>query len=262
MTAIEPLKPRNTTAPVPLPAQPPRSMSELVEQAGLLAQAGDAVPKHYRGSAGACLLAIDLAQRMDRPILWVLQNVAFINGRQIIEGNGIIDIAAENDYSIELVEVDNEHAKVALVDQRTGEIAGEWTSTMADENPRNPIWNTHPQHMLRSNAIRNVWKFWGKPRGGYFMVSDDEIVEAVVVDPVEVLAPQEPEAVNLLGEPDPANGFPEWISIDEAGLKAAITAAGYKQADVLKKWPGKTLGDIVADNALCEEVMTFLEGPA
>jgi hypothetical protein len=42
----------------------------------------------------------NLAGNVGKPLLWVMQNVAFINGRAIIEGNGIIDIAADNDDEV------------------------------------------------------------------------------------------------------------------------------------------------------------------
>ena len=243
----------------PTPIAPPvalasRPLSEIVEQAEMLSKAGDAVPKAYRGSPGACLLAVDLAGNVGKPLLWVMQNVAFINGRAIIEGNGIIDIAADNDYSITLTELDDQHATVVLADNRSGEKVGEWTSTLADANRNNPIWKSHPKQMLRSNAIRNVWKFYGKPRGGAFLISADEIVEADIVDPLDVLAPP----ANLFGEPDQHAGFPP--AATETELKAMIAAAERKPADILRQYPGKSLADIAADPALLAEVVAQLEG--
>jgi len=248
------LSARNSTPAKPVPVAQ-RPMSELVEQAQYLARAGEAVPKNYRNSPGACLLAIDLASHSGKPLIWVMQNVAFINGKPLVEANGIIEIAADNDYQIKLVSLDDSAAMVELIDTRTGEVAGEWTSTIAaDANSKNPVWRSHPRHMLRANAIRNVWKFYGQPRGGTYMVSADEIVE---MDPVEVLAPvaeATPEPAAIEDVPMFDAGPPDHVG----AIRAALKAAGITQGELLKRHPGKTIDDLAADPDLRDEVMAWL----
>lgn len=249
------LRARNT-APPPV-AFASRPMSEIVEQAQMLAKAGDALPKAYRGNPGACLLAVDLAGRINRPLLWVLQNVAFVNGRQVLEANGVIDIATDHDYAVKLLELDDHHATVGLIDTRTGEQVAEWTSTMADRNKRNDIWDTHPRHMLRANAIRNVWKFYGQPRGGGpFLVSADDFLDADELptpDPLHVLAPPAPE-------PD-AGPVAEQAAgpVSEAELRASIKAAGSTLAEVMREFQAKSVADLLHPDTL-PKVAAWLEG--
>lgn len=246
-----------TPQPTPMPAA--RALSERLEEATMIAKAGSILPKDYAGNVGACLLAIDFAAKNGLDVLTTVQNVSFIHGKAMISAELWEARANQNGYTIKVDVLTETDCTVSLIDDRFGEVAGSYSSNIdKDRNPKNTIWNSHPRQMLYANAVRNACKFYAKARSiQMFMLHEDDMFEVESADPVEIMAPQPVDTVNLLGEPDPHAGFPP--TIDAEGLKIAIGAAGKTQRDVLTKWTGQTLASIAADPKTTADVMAWLE---
>lgn len=267
MTSLEPvLQARNTAAPTPLPAPAPKALSERLQEAEVFAKAGSSMlPAEYVNNVGACLLAVDFASKNGLDFLTTIQNVSFFRGKPMISSELWEARANQMGYSLKVEHSDERTCTVALFDGDVNDESakvGTWTADVSkDVGPNKDMWRKFPRQMLYHNAVRNVCKIYAKGRGGLAMYAIEGAdlleLEASEVDPVEVLAPQT-EATNLLGEPDPANGFPEVF--DEATLKAQIKESGRTQADVMRRFSVASLAELVADPETVHAVVAYLEG--
>ena len=241
------------------PAQPQRALSDRLAEAEAISRAGASMlPAGYAGNPGACLLAADFGAKHNLDVLTVVQNVSFIKGKPFLSATLWEQKANENGYSIRTEEMTEQRCRLSIWDDRTGDRLGQYESTIErDAVASNSNWRTNPQQMLFANAMRNVCKFYARPRNGgqmWAVENDEGFVEAAAVEVLEDLAPP----ANLFGEPDQHAGFPP--AATEAELKAMIAAAERKPADILRQYPGKSLADIAADPALLAEVVAQLEG--
>jgi hypothetical protein len=148
-------------ATTPAPAAPRQALSERLEEANAIAKAGaEALPKGYRGNPGAALLAIDWAAKRGLDLLTAIQNVAFINGRPVVDASFQHALATQAGYTVRVEHADNESAVVSV--SRDGTLIGDATFTIAEAKAAGltskDTWKSYASDMLvaraRSRAIR------------------------------------------------------------------------------------------------------------
>lgn len=198
-----------SSAPVAMQAQ----TDALMKRAQMVAACPpDMLPKHYRGNPGACLLAVDWADRNDVSIFEALGEVSFVHGRPVVSAVLQKKLAARSGYTTRILESTGDAATVAVYNTQGGE-AGQCTYTLDMAKAlgifKGPVWSADPGHMLVKRATTRALEYFGPSELAPLLVeSVDEIEEpdtapvsppepsvetSEVVDAVEVSAPSEAE---------------------------------------------------------------------
>lgn len=246
-----------SNAPVAMQAQ----TDALMVRAKMIADQGDMLPERYRDNPGACLMAVDWAERNNVSIFDTLGHVAFVHGKPVVEARLQRKMARERGYSTRLIESTTEHATVA-VHGADGKQIGEpvtYTWELAQEygihykNKKTKVvkdqWNTPTkrQHMLVLRATTRALDYYGD---GMFGDVDEDSYDADE-EPQDAPAPinvaeHQPE------HPEADQGAMQVPTEDD--LKAALKAKGISQADALRAVAAMDYADLstlarVADNA-------------
>ena len=174
MTAIEPAQPTTNGLVsrqhvVTAPAVPAPSLGmfkpENLQIAEAMARASDLLPKAYVGKPGACLLAMDWAERNDVAILDVLANVSFVGGKPVIGARMQKKLAARAGYRTQKIEGDERSCTVAVFDPGNVELGrATYTIEMAQALgliSRSPVWKADPAQMLFHRATTRALDHFG-----------------------------------------------------------------------------------------------------
>lgn len=198
-----------------LPATRPAATLDELSRVGAwlaMSETGKDDPK-VKGAAAA--LRLYFARELGLSPL-AASELAVINGRLVVGAALLRALAGRAGYRVIRAESTPETCTVRLVVDRTGEVLGESTFTMADAERAGLIrdrsaWKTHPARMLWARASSYAIRDWA-PEVALGMTLDDEVaeaapavdgdlpwdpepepVDAVVVDRVEVREPTEAE---------------------------------------------------------------------
>lgn len=124
------------------------------------------LPKHFQGEGnlGNCMLALEIAQRGQRPIMEVFQNLYIVNGKSAWSASYLIGrVNTSGRYSSLRWESQgdgtaNWRMRAKAVELATGEeLFGTWVSLdMARKFQWGDMWNKMPEQMLRYRAAA----FW------------------------------------------------------------------------------------------------------
>lgn len=222
-------------APVHVGAFKPENiqMAEMMARAG-----GDMLPASYVGNPGACLLALDYAERHGLSILEVTGQVAFRNGRGTPSARLQKKLAARQGYRTRKVSGDERSCTVAVINP-DGEVEGEFEYTIELAESlgllRNNLYNQDPAQMLFHRATTRALDQYGpSDLAGVFVEEYEE------PDPVDVARQPEPVAEEVV-EIDGQMALE--TSGDPTPDLAALVAANSKvtKAKVLKwaqgEWP-------------------------
>lgn len=211
---------------------PPQTFSEALERARVVATSG-VVPRDYT-KPGAVLLAQDYAERHDLPLMTVIQNVSFINGKPFLSAELWQEFAKRAGKRVQIVGTvtEKDGCLARVTDAATGEMLGEWRSTIAnDAVASNKNWRDKPLHMLRASAIRNACRFYAEV-GVIGAVDNDDQHE--ILDPVDVIAEQPQPQVEVDPEPEDEGDIVEAEVVEYRDFRGELSAAGIKQAEALK----------------------------
>jgi len=156
----------------------------------------DLVPQSYQGQKGLanCLIAIEMANRMNISPLVVMQNMNVIHGKPSWSAQFVIatimGCGRFEDFDYE--EKGTKAVRARAIRRKDGkEVFGAWvTMEMAQKEgwTRNSKWSTMPQLMLRYRAAT----FFGRQYVADLLLgiqTEDEIVD---IQPVNVTAPNTP----------------------------------------------------------------------
>ena len=134
-------------------------MCKCLSTAGML-------PAHFRGdeNIGNCMIALEIAQRGQLPVMEVFQNLIIVQGRVSWFASHLIGrVNACGKYSTLTWESENENTenwrmRARAVELSTGEVlTGSWVSLkMARDEHWGAKWNTMPEQMLRYRSAA----FW------------------------------------------------------------------------------------------------------
>lgn len=141
------------------PAPHPMAMSgvtnhlpEKLQLANALSKAGsDNLPKGYVGNPGACLMAIDYAERMELTLFEVIAEVSFNRGRPTVGARLQKKLAGRRGYHTQKVEGDHESCTVAVYGP-TGTEVGRATYTYAQAEALGIIYNNG-----QSGTLKSTW---------------------------------------------------------------------------------------------------------
>lgn len=124
------------------------------------------LPKHFQGDGniGNCMLALEIAQRGQRPIMEVFQNLYIVNGKSAWSASYLIGrVNTSGRYSSMRWDSENEgttnwRMRARSVELATGEeLIGTWVSLdMAKQFGWGDMWKKMPEQMLRYRAAA----FW------------------------------------------------------------------------------------------------------
>lgn len=263
MTAIEPAAPTNGLVSrqaqhvVTAPAAPPPSLGafkpENLQIAESLARAGDMLPKGYQGKPGACLLAMDWAERNNVAILDVLAQVSFVHGKPVVGARMQKKLAARAGYRTQKVEGDERSCTVAVFGPDGVELGrSTFTFEMAerlDLVKNNPLYRKDPAQMLFHRATTRALDHYGP--GELANVFAD--VEPDPDDASPPPAPAAPAPVDVPAVEAETAPAPTQDGGTESDLKAWLKEAGLSQGDAIRAireqlgYDHQTLADVAAD---------------
>ena len=167
------------------------------------------LPKQYNGEAGFgnCIIAFEIAQRAQLPVMEVFQNLYIVNGKTSWSAQYLIGRVNNSPRFNGLRwESENEgtnqwRMRAKSVDTRTGEeLVGEWVSLeMAQREKWGAKWQTMPGQMLRYRSAA----FWVRvfaPDIAMGVPTQDEVedIEYVEVTQHEEKAEKQAAAANAL----------------------------------------------------------------
>lgn len=159
-----------------LPASLDASQDHVLRRASMIAQAGDALPRSYRGNPGAVLLAMEWARARDIDLLTAIQTVAFIDGKPVIDATMQRALARRAGYRVVVEHADISAARVAVF-AHNGERLGDATFTMQDAERAGLTgkanWRQHPRAMLVARATTQALR-WHAPEVMVGMLTADE----------------------------------------------------------------------------------------
>lgn len=164
----------------------------LIEKAKMLAAAGpQALPKAYANNPGACMMALDWADRNDIPIFEVIGHVAFVHGKPVVEAVLQKKMAGRLGARTVVVDSSPTSATVKVVDRDGNEVNGEGNGryTYTIEKARaykltdKDQYKADPEWMLIKRATTRALELHG-PDEMATVVSDDE-----PDSPIDVLPP-------------------------------------------------------------------------
>lgn len=186
----------------------PRTLNEAIKFAELIAKSG-MVTKDYAGKPEAIIVAIQMGMEVGLQPLQALQNIAVINGRPAIWGDGAVALVKTHP-EFEWIKEDDLEAitkakKAVCVIKRRGQPEVKMTFSMEDAKQaglqgKTGPWSTYPNRMLqlraRGFAIRDAF-----PDALKGIVT---VEEAMDYDAVTI--PGGP-LVEATPQPDPLDGF-------------------------------------------------------
>jgi hypothetical protein len=231
-----------------------------LRRAKAIASARDALPRSYKDNPGAVLLADQWARARGIDTLTAIQNVAFINGRPVIDATFQRALAVANGYDLAVLDATNEAATVAVA--RDGKELGRVTWTMDDARRANlagkDTWKQYPRNMLIARATTDALR-WYAAEVLLGVFSADELES----DPIEVLRPVEPTEVEqpvptaaVEVEEDIADAVlepePEWTADT---LKQALREQGMTQVTALRTTGCVSIEQLAADPAKVAELL-------
>lgn len=217
-----------------------------------MSKATDMLPRAYHNKPGACLLALDYAERNELPIFDVVANVAFVHGRPVLSARLQKRLAARHGYRTQKVAGDERSCTVAVFGP-DGTKLGEATYTIELAHAhglvsRSDIWKADPAQMLFHRATTRALDHYGP--GELAMVFAEEPASSDTLDVLGAGASLEPpEAIEAPPEPEQAQ------EVTEDDLRAAG-----KVGEIIKaaKAHGLDVGlvsDVVADQAVARAVL-------
>lgn len=173
------------------------------------------VPPQYQGQKGLpnCLVAIEMANRMDISPLVVMQNMNVIQGKPSWSAQFIIATIIgcgrfENfDYEMNGAKEDLKIRCTATRVKDGKEIFGSWVSigmARAENWVKNPKWKSMPEHLLKYRAAT----FFGRQYVADLLLgiqTEDEIVD---IQPVNVTVPNTPHEA-AIAQPVKSEVLPE-----------------------------------------------------
>ncbi len=221
----------------------------LVEKAKMLAAAGsDSLPKGYVNKPGACLMALDWADRHDVSIFEALSEVSMVYGKPVVSAKMQKRLAARAGYRTEVVESSPKAAAVVVVrpDGARSEPYRYTIETAQAHNlvKRSDVWKADPEWMLIKRATTRALELHGPDEMVTLFADDEEPVDDEILPPVE--APGEAEPVETTEHQDPPPAAQQGTvrsetptlndvleaaaakSIKPAALKAQAIAMGYE----------------------------------
>lgn len=211
MTAIEPAPLRSrqgTSNQITRTADPVGNLSEKMQMARAMADTDKSnnqwdamLPASYRGSVGACLMAIDFAERNQLSLIEVLGQVSFSAGRSTVSARLQRKLAARAGYITRRISGDDTQCTVGVYhgDQLLGEAT--YTYAQAEKlgiiytgnNPSKGLkstWAGDPAQMLYHRATTRALDYYGPADESTMFVEDYDLVD----DPADIARPPAPAA--------------------------------------------------------------------
>lgn len=135
----------------------PTTFPEALQFAGLLAKSG-MLPKQFENNPGAVLVAIGMGAELGLPPMAALQNIAVVNGRPALYGDGVLAVCTAHPDCDDVVESMDEKGETAICTVRRrgrapvvrqfsvadAKIAGLWG--------KSGPWTQYPRRMLQMRA--------------------------------------------------------------------------------------------------------------
>lgn len=144
----------------------PASYEEAAKFASIIAKS-DLVPTDYRGKPENCMIAMAMGEQLGMPGLQAIQNIAVVNGRPSLWGDGLVAVArGHKDFEYLHTDFEDKTMTATVKLKRRGE--PEHVSTFSKEDAataklwdKSGPWSQYPKRMLlsraRSYAIRDVF---------------------------------------------------------------------------------------------------------
>ena len=273
-----------SNAPVAMQAQ----TDALVTRAKMVASCPrDMLPKQYHGNVGACLLAVDWAERNDVGILEALGQVAFVHGKPVVSAVMQRKLAARAGYGTKLIDGNHETATVAVIDPDGNEV-GRATYTIGlaqdlDLVNKSAVWKADPAHMLVLRATTRALMYYGPADLAVTLVDDETppapdptpepgpVTQAYTTKQVATPAPE-----NAHPPADPVPGFEpagepkpsvvglvqtgEWNPEQaEADIRKAAKTKGVKVADLCRHFEVPMVSELAATYDSTLETLAWID---
>jgi hypothetical protein len=244
----------------------PRALSDLEAQANKIAAVpADMLPPLYRKSPGACMLAIDWANRNNVSILEAIGEVAFVYGKPVVSARLQKRMAARAGYRTQKISGDETQCTVAVYGPDNVKL-GEATYTIQmaralgiTGGASKKTWDADPAQMLFHRATTRALDHYGP--ADLAPMFADEVPE---YDPVEMAAAnavargEDPDTIVIddeLPAIDPPAPIEPVIDINAADYDPAEIAA---QLDLAAGSVGKNRSALVKQaRAMGHQVTDF-----
>jgi hypothetical protein len=146
------------------PRAPQGPSDALIEKAKLLAAAQGVLPDQYKNKPGACMLAIEWAERNNVSILEALGEVSFVHGRPVVSGRLQKRLAARAGYTARKIAGDAQSCTVAVYGP-DGQFIGDYTYTIDMAQAlglvKGQVWKADPAQMLYWRALTRALEQYG-----------------------------------------------------------------------------------------------------
>lgn len=273
MTAMEPAQPgpmvsrqaaMPSTAPTPVAPHLGAFKPENLQRAEAMAKARGMLPSEYQNNPGACLLALDYAERYQLPIIEVTSQVSFRNGRATVGARLQRKLASRQGWRTKPVEMSETACTVAVYNpQGQEEGRAEYTIELANaigHGKTNELYAKDPAKMLFHRATTRALDLYGPDElAGVFIEEHDE---PDPIDAVERPAAPEAPAIEATGvEQAVAEARAQAPAVTEEQLRrAGKTNDILRTASRLGERTIATVEDVVADQDLAQRVLADLRG--
>lgn len=174
---------------------------EHIQRVAAVFSKSDMVPKRYAGNIGNCIIALEMANRMNANILMVMQNLDIILGKPAWSSKFLIaTLNACGKFSPIRYESDDQEGgrtRAVSTDKATGEtLQGAWVSmNMANAegwvNKAASKWKTMPELMIRYRAA----SFFVNQFAPEVSMGLQTVEEVIDITPIQTV-----NATNLLAE--------------------------------------------------------------
>lgn len=134
----------------------PTSLKEALEFANIIAKS-DLVPKDYKGKPENCLIAVQMGAEIGLPPLQAIQNIAVINGRPAVWGDGLRALILSAPDLVDIKEVDNGQVATCTITRKgrspvTASFSME-DATKAGLTGKGGPWTQYPKRMRQMRAF-------------------------------------------------------------------------------------------------------------
>ncbi|MFP5528177.1 hypothetical protein ACLGL1_06865 [Peptococcus simiae] len=181
---------------------------KLMQRVAQMFAQSSLVPKNYQGNVSDCVIALNMAQRMNADPLMVMQNLYIVNGRPSFSSSFLIaTFNASGRFSSMQFEFagskDDAKCRAYAKELDSGIVLqGSWVSIQLakdegwyDKTDRNgkPVskWRTMPQQMLMYRAAAFFIRAYA-PEIAMGMYTTDEVEDFIDVESPQAAVPKEP----------------------------------------------------------------------
>jgi hypothetical protein len=255
----------------------PQNMDQAIRLAEMLSKSKNAVPGHFLGDPGACLLALDQAMRWGMSPFAVMQATFVYQGKLGYEGKLVAAAVESSNAIVGLMQYRFEGAgdglKVICSAVRRGETEPkEAEAVLSSARTSNDHWKKSPDQMLIYHVARKWARRWtpGVILGVYTReeIDSGEAFEGATIDGAATQIVDTGEAAgtrDAMNASVPLKDKPEWLDrVDATERKLEATERGPECIEVVEKAleVAQSDGEVAAIHGLPKVQVLLKKAPA